>query len=138
MGKRWCCAPVLCPPPTTLLFFFPWGRQPCLQSLQAVCLRLAGFCVSVFGKPPAPLLPACSVWVCVAEGRHWLVSLLSRALPWPCLSVCLPVCFSLPTCLSVPLCHLAAAVLWASWCLSCFKMTLLLGSWQISSHTLHY
>lgn len=52
------------PPPSTQPCFFPWGRQPCLQSLQAVCLRWAGCCVStlgssVFRKPPAPLLPAC-------------------------------------------------------------------------------
>lgn len=133
------CACDLCPPPPLCCFFFLWGKQPCLQSLQAVCLRLVRGCVSVFGKSPTSLLPAClpasSTWASVAERRHWLVSSLSGALPWPCLSVCLPVCFSLPACPSVSLCQLAAAVLWPSWCLSCFKMTLVWGSWQISSHS---
>lgn len=92
-------------------------------------------------SPPAclPACLACSVWVCVAEGRQWLVSLLSGALPRPCLSVCLPVCFSLPACLSVFLCHLAAAARWAlvvSVLVQGFKMTLVWGSWQRQVRTL--
>lgn len=37
--------------------------------------------------PPACLL---SLGLCAAVGMHWLVSLLSGALPLPCLPVCLP------------------------------------------------
>lgn len=66
-----CICAALPPPPT--LVFFPKGRQPRLQSLQAVCLSWAGCCVSTLGssvirKPPASL-PACSVWMCVLQKR---------------------------------------------------------------------
>lgn len=140
-----CCRrlPLLLPVFPVVGFFSPWGRQPCLQSLQAVCMRLAGGCVSVFGKPPAPPLPRCSVWLRAADGRHWLVSSLPGVLPRPCLSVCLPVCFGLPVRPSVSLCHLAATALPSlipsvpfarPQTDTIFFFFLRAGSWQRSSH----
>lgn len=97
----WCC-------------FIPPREGSHVSSHYSLCVwsERAAVCQSLENLP-APLLPECSLWVCAVEARCWLVSLLSRALPRPCLSVCLPVCFRLPACLSISSCHLAASVaLW--------------------------
>lgn len=50
-----------------------------------------------------------SLWEAPPAWRQWLESRLSGVLPWPCLPVCLPVCFGPSACPSVALCHLSAA-----------------------------
>lgn len=120
------CICAALPPPHPCVF--SQGKAAASPVITGCVFELSGvLCVytRLFSHSKAACLPACllSLDVCVAEERHWLVSLLSRALPWPCLSVCLPVCFSLPACLSVFLCHLVAAVWRASWCLSCCRVS---------------
>lgn len=61
----------------------------------------AAVCQSVESPLPLPSLLSAQAGFGVVEARRSLVSLLSGALPRPCLSVCLPVCFGLLACPSV-------------------------------------
>ena len=105
MGKSWCCAPPHpLPPPSPCVF--PLGKAAVSPVITGWLFEASGLlCLhSVLQSleshsPPPPLPP------CVAEGRHWLVSLLSGVLPRPCLSVCLPVCRRIgpSPCVTLPL-----------------------------------
>lgn len=83
------------------MFNVPWGRQPRRHSLPAVREVSGLLCVSLCKGSSLPSRLSAQSGLVLQRARRWLASSLSGALPRPCLSVCLPVCFGLPACPSV-------------------------------------